>query len=73
MNLIPNAGQWYKMYTVWCVAVIALLNIVVECSDTIQSILPTDYLPYWNVALAILTAIVRQIQQPAVQAKPEEK
>ena len=65
--LITNASQWYKMYTTWMVAVIALLNILVEYSDTIQTIIPKDDLPYWNVGLAIATGILRQVHQPAIQ------
>ncbi len=70
---IPNASQWYKMYTTWMVAAIALLNILVENSDTIQTIIPTDDLPYWNVGLAIATGVLRQVHQQAVQVNPEEK
>lgn len=72
IKLIPNASQWYKMYTTWMVAIIALLNILVENSDTIQAIIPTADLPYWNVGLAIATGILRQVHQPVLAATPEK-
>lgn len=73
IQLIPNASQWYKMYTTWMVIIIALLNILVEYSDMIQTIIPTDDLPYWNVGLAIVTGVLRQIHQPVVQTTTPEK
>lgn len=73
IKLIPNASQWYKMYTTWMVAIIALLNILVENSDAIQAIIPTEDLPYWNVALAIITGALRQVHQPVLVTTPTEK
>lgn len=66
LKLIPNASQWYKMYTTWIVAAIALLNVVQANSTAIQALIPAEKLPYYNLGLAIFAGLVRQIHQPAI-------
>lgn len=66
LKFIPNATQWYKMYTVWGLAIVALLNVLEKNSDAIAALIPPKDLPYWNVGLAVAIGFVRQIHQPAI-------
>ena len=71
MNLIPNAGDWYKLWSVRVLAVIGLLPIIwQQIPDDIKANLPPS-LVYWvTSALAVLAIVLRVVKQANLDGTP---
>lgn len=77
MNLIPNPGQWHKLWSMR----LAILTTAYSAAAGAYVTLPADWIPripeHWKVVLAVLgcalpalTGVSRLIAQPALQRPP---
>lgn len=71
MQLIENAGKWWRMFSVQAMAIAAALQAAwVTVPDELRSTLPPHLVQWVSLVLLIAGIFGRLVQQPAVAPPP---